>query len=193
MRSPVRDRRADGVDDRQRSDPKPACGDRARRAHAALQIDRGGAVASAGAAQIEGFARGLRRHEAELAIGRMAAPILVAAVEEIEADRGRHDRHPHGPDGEAAPLLPRPGLHPRRRVEPERRAAREDDGVRRLHHGVRREEIRLPRPRRPAHHGNRGHGRRIEDEHGDARCDAGVVGMAHAKAGDVGDEVLGAR
>ena len=45
------------------------------------------------------------RRIAELAIGRKAAPVLVAAVEEIEQDRRRHDRHPRGAHRKAAALL----------------------------------------------------------------------------------------
>ena len=52
---------------------------------------------------------------AELAIGRIAAPVLVAAVEQVEQDRLRHDRHAHAR---------RPGSRrPARAARPARRAA----------------------------------------------------------------------
>jgi len=62
--------------------------DRCRcRADAALEIDRGGAEPGADAAESEVSARCLRRRKAKVAIGRVAAPFLVAAIEEIEQNR----------------------------------------------------------------------------------------------------------
>ena len=49
--------------------------------------------AGAGAAEREVAAALRGRRVAEIAIGRKAAPVLVAAVQEIEQDRARHDRH----------------------------------------------------------------------------------------------------
>src|SRR5438477_3437289 len=44
---------------------------------------------------------------------------------QIEHGRARHDRHPRGPDGEAATLLAQFGLHAGSGIEPECRSARE--------------------------------------------------------------------
>ena len=98
-------------------------------ADAALAIDRHRAGAGADAAEREIETGGGGRRIAELAIGREAAPILVAAVEEIEQDRGRHDRHPRGAHGKAAVLLFQPSLHAGCGIEAEGRAAGERDGV----------------------------------------------------------------
>ena len=53
----------------------------------------------------------------------MPAPVLVAAIEQVEQDRLRHDRHAHRTDGEADALLAQKTLHAGRSIEPEGRAA----------------------------------------------------------------------
>ena len=94
-----------------------------------LRFDRRRAVAAAVAAEGEIGARLRHRLVGELAIGRVAAPRLVAAVEEVEADRLRHDRHVHAADRDADAALAQKGLHAGRPIEPEAGAAGEHDGV----------------------------------------------------------------
>ena len=129
---------------------------------------------------------------AEMAVGRLGAPVLVAAVEEIEEDRRRHDRHAHIADRQAAPVRDQPGDDTGRGIEPEGRAAGEDDRVDPLDRLLGREQVGLARPGRAAHHVDRGDRRLIADDDGHARLDPRIVGIADAEAGDVGEEVAGA-
>src|SRR6185312_13327958 len=78
---------------------------RRRRAEAALQRGRRGAHAGTDASEREVLARRRGGRIAEIAIGRKAPPFLVAAVEQIEADRARHDRNHGLADFQAATLL----------------------------------------------------------------------------------------
>jgi len=72
---------ADGVDHRERGDAHAVGQFRRGRAQPALEVDRGGAEARAGGAEREIIACALAGRIAEVAIGREAAPLLVAAVE----------------------------------------------------------------------------------------------------------------
>ena len=114
------------------ADHDAAFGLRRSGAEPALEIGGGRAEAGADAAQREIGARRARCGVAEIAIGREAAPCLVAAVEQIEADRARDDRNNRLADSQAPALFGKPGLHAARGVQPKRRAAGERDGVDRL-------------------------------------------------------------
>ena len=81
----------------------------------------------------------LGRLIAELAIGRVAAPVLVPAGQEIEQDGARHDRHARLAHGKAAADLAQVSLHAGGGVQSEGRAARQHDGVDAFH-GLRRVE-----------------------------------------------------
>ena len=120
------------IDHRKRADRDAAFGLRRSRAKAALEIGRGRAEAGADAAEREIGARRTRRGIAEIAIGREASPGLVAAVEQIEADRAGNDRDHRVADSKAAALFGEPGLHAARGIQSERRAAGERDAVDRL-------------------------------------------------------------
>ena len=88
-----------------------------------------------------------RRGIAEIAIGREAAPRLVAAVEQIEADRAaaRSAPPPRGPESRGP--VRQPGLHAARGIEAERRAAGERDRVDRLDRlGIEQALSRVPGP-----------------------------------------------
>ena len=87
MRSVADHRRADGIDHRKRADGDAVARLRRGRADAALERRGGRAESRADAAEREVGARGFRRLVAELAIGRIAAPVLVAAIEQVEQDR----------------------------------------------------------------------------------------------------------
>jgi hypothetical protein len=111
------------------------------------------------------------------------------SLEEVEADRLRHDRHVHAPDLDADPALAHPGLHAGCGVEPEARAAGEHDGVDPLDRHLGLEAGGVAVRRRAAE--------------GEAGCDDGllekddrhpggerlVMGVADTDAGHVGDEV----
>src|SRR6185312_6828154 len=94
LRAAANNRTAGGIHRRQCANGDAAARLRRRRAEAALEIDRGRAEPRAGRAERELLFRRGRGGVAKLAIGRIAAPVLVAAAEQIEQDRRRHDRHP---------------------------------------------------------------------------------------------------
>ncbi len=93
--------------------------------HAAARLlpGDGRAEASSGSAQREIGGGALRSLICHVAIGRMQAPIFVPAIEQIEQDRLRHDRHAHRANGETDALLAQKTLHAGRGIEPEGRAA----------------------------------------------------------------------
>src|SRR6185437_187286 len=111
MRPVADDCAADGVDDGEGADCDAVRRRRGGRADAALERGGGGAEARAGSAEREirfGCVRGL---VAEFAVWRVTAPILVAAVEQVEQDRAGHDRHRRLANAEAAAMLTHIGLH----------------------------------------------------------------------------------
>ena len=181
---------ADGIDDRERPDHDAAVGLRGSGAEAALEIGGGRAEAGADAAQREIGARRTRCGVAEIAIGREASPCLVAAVEQIEADRARNDRNDRLADSKAAALFGKPGLYAARGVQPERRAAGERDGVDRLDGAFGLEQRVLAGAGPAAAHVDRGDRGRIENDRGDAGGERRVVGVADANAGNIGEEIF---
>ena len=114
-------RAADRIDRDQRADAKAARGHGARRAQAPLEIVGGRAKSGAGGAELKLAGGGRRGGEAHLPIGGFAAPCLVAAVEEIEQARTRHDRNPR-----AAMLEKAAGSGAASRVEPTIRSLQGD-------------------------------------------------------------------
>ena len=89
------------------------------------------------------------RGVAEIAVGRKASPGLVAAVEQIEADRARHDRNHGVADPQAAALFGEPGLHAAARHParaPSRRRARWRRSPRRCLRDRARDSSRVPGP-----------------------------------------------
>ena len=140
----------DGVDDDERADRDAVGRKRARRAEAALEIRRCRAEAAAGAAEGEVGARRRRGGVAELAIGRIAAPALVAAVEQVEHDRLGDERHPRRADGKSDALFAQERLHAAGRIEAEGGAAGEDDRVHAQHRLVGFKEVRFPGSRSAA-------------------------------------------
>ena len=108
------------------------------------------------------------RGVAEIAVGWKAAPALVAAVQQIEADRAGHDRNYRGTDPEAAAPFGEPGLHAAAGFQPERRTARERDAVISLD-GIGEVERRaFADTGSAAAYIDRRHGRSIENHRGDA-------------------------
>src|SRR5262249_40591576 len=65
---------------------------------------------------------------AEIAIGRKAPPVLVAAVEKVEQHRPAHERHANVPDREATPAFAQESLNARAGVQAEGRAAGQHHG-----------------------------------------------------------------
>ena len=188
---PVADR--DGADRIDHRDGRDLDAIRCRgrcRADPALEIRSGGAEPGADAAEREVRSGGGGCGITEVAVGRKAAPGLVAAVQEIETDRAGHDRNHRAAYRKAAALFGEPGLHPAAGLKPERRAAGERDGVDPLH-GVGEIEQRAFACTGPAAaHVDRRHGGFVENHRGDAGRQRGVVGMTDADARDIGEEVF---
>jgi threonine/homoserine/homoserine lactone efflux protein/glycine/D-amino acid oxidase-like deaminating enzyme len=183
---------ADRIDDDDGADTVTGGRDRRGRADAALEVGRGRAGAAADTAEGDGTRR--RRGGcliAEVAIGREAAPGLVAAGEQVEDDGAGNDRHPHGADGETAAVFREPGADPAAGVEPEGRAAGEDHGVDGLHGLVGAQELGVAAARRAAAHIDGADGRLIEDDRGRAGGAGEVGGVADPEAWNVGDVVVG--
>ena len=129
------------------------------------------------------------RRVTEFPIGRKTAPVLVAAVVEIEQDGGRHDRHARRADGEAAALFLEPGLDAGGGIEAERRAAGQRDGVDAFDGLGRVEQRGLARARAAATQVDRADRRPIEDQRRRAGTEPHVLGVADLNSGNVGDEV----
>src|SRR5262249_56892791 len=96
------------------------------RAEPALEIDGGGAEAGAGGSERKRLAGARGGGVAEIAIGRKASPVLVAAVEEVEQNGAAHDRHANVPDRQATPPLAQ-------RPPTARAGVRAEDGSARQH------------------------------------------------------------
>src|SRR5208337_10695 len=85
------------------ADSKPAFRHGACRPEAAFEAEGIRAVAGARGPQRENRAGGFGRLKAEVPIGRLAAPGLVAAVDEVEQARARNDGHAHATGQKSAP------------------------------------------------------------------------------------------
>ncbi len=97
--------------------------------------------------------RHLRRLVAELAVGRIAPPVLVAAIDSrSNMIAARHDRHPRVADCGSRGPARAVGLHAGSGVEPEGRAARQNDRIDALHRLRRIEQRGLARARPAAAH-----------------------------------------
>ena len=128
-------------------------------------------------------------------IGRLLAPILVAAICQIEQDRGRHDRRDfrRGAHLKAAPARAQPIGCAACRIEPVRRAAGKDNRIHLLHQPVGIERIRLPRARSPAHHADAGRYAPFRQDHGNAGAHPRIFRLADRKALDIGNQIARAR
>jgi hypothetical protein len=158
-------------------------------AEPALQVGGGGAEAGAGRADGEGLRGGGQRRAAERGKGRGRAPVLVAAVQHVEAGGRRHDRDAYGADGQSAPGLAKTRHDAAGGVETEGRAAGKHQRVDLLDGVLRRQQVGLAGRRRAAHHMHGRDRRPFAQDHGDAGFYAGVVGVADRQPGDIGEEV----
>ena len=119
----------------------------------------------------------------------IGVPPLVAAVQQVEHDRARHDRHPRGAHGKAAPRPVQRRHHPVAGRKAEGRPACQHQRIDPAHQLVGRQQVGFPRPGRAAHHVDTGRKGRICGQHGDTGPQGVVLGMAHAQPGHVGDPV----
>ena len=132
-----------------------------------------------------------RRGVAEIAIWREAAPLLVAAVEQIEADRARHDRNDGFADPQAVALLGEPGLHAACRHPvrmPSRPPARCRGSARTVATGSSSDPSRVPGPPpRTSIEAIAGLSKIIAVT---PEAERGVVGVADADAGNISKKVV---
>ena len=160
------------------------------RTDSAFAIDRGRAGAGADAAEREIGIGGRGGRVAKLAIGRVAPPVLVAAAEQIEQDRRRHDRHARRSHGEAAALAPcshacTPDAASRPNAEP----PDERDGVDAFDRLRRIEQSGFARPRSAAAYVDRGDGGLVEHDRCHAGAEPQILGVADFYSRHVGDEI----
>src|SRR5205807_4109759 len=127
---------------------------------------------------------------AEIAVWGETAPRLVAAIEEIEDDRAGHDRDHRAAHREAATVLGKPGLHATGGIQAERRAAAKHDRIDALHRIGGIEQRALARPGPATADIDRSYRGLVEDDRGDAGSKAGVIGVADANAGNIGEEIF---
>jgi hypothetical protein len=133
-----------------------------------------------------GALHGLVSH---VAIGRMQAPILVAAIEQIEQDRLRHDRHAGRADRETDALLAQETLHAGRGIEAEGRSAGKHQRIQLIDEAGIGEGLGFARAGTAAAQIGRCTGRCVRQDDGYAGSQPGVVCVADAKAGNVGDQI----
>src|SRR5213076_411986 len=127
---------------------------------------RSGAEPRADATERElGIRRG-SRGVAEVSVRSEAAPFLVAAVQQIETDGAWNDRNERFAYLETAAPLGKPGLNSAAGLEPERRAARERDGIDLFNHADRIEQRVFACAGTAATDVDCGNGRSIENDRG---------------------------
>ena len=127
--------------------------------------------------------------EAQLMIGRAAAPDLVPAIDEIEEYGLRNDGDADGTDGKAALRFAQKGLHAACGIEAERGTAGKHDRIRGSNRSSEVYGVEFTRPRPAPENGGRGHGGALCEHNGHAGSEFFVVGMANADASDVGNQI----
>src|SRR5690606_5870660 len=158
-------------------------------AEAAFEAAGLGAEPGAGVSDGEVPAGARDRAPAEFAVGRLAAPGLVAAVGKIEQDRGRNDRHHGAGDREASTMFREPCHHPVGGSEPEGGAAAQHDGIHGADGRFGPQQLDLARARAAAADVDTGDGCCVRENHRRPRSDPRVLGGADGKARNVGDGV----
>ena len=114
---------------------------------------------------------------------------FVAAVQQIENNGLRHDRHPDRADLKTAPLLRQPRHHATGRIQPEGRTARQSNRVDPLHRHVGFQQSRIARAGRAAHDRNRRNGRIFEQNDADAGGNRVIVRLTKIDTGHIGYQI----
>ena len=159
------------------------------RAEPALEIDGGRAKAGPGGAEGKRLAGPGGGGVAEIPIGREAAPVLVATIEQVEQRGAANERHPDVSDREAAAALAQERLDARSGVQAEGRAAGQHHGVDALGGAMRLEQVGLARGRRAAADVDGRDGGLGEHDGRDTGGETGIVGLSDQNAGNVGDQI----
>ncbi len=171
----------DRIDGNEGGDAAPVFEHGPGRAEAALQIRRRRARARADGADLDVASGRFAGRATERAIGRREVGRLSPAIVQIEERGGGGDRHPHRPDGEAAPVRGEPVHRAICGGEPEGRPAGQHDSINAFHAVLGTERRGLAARRRAAHHLHRRDRRRVGQEHGDAGLHRGVGRMTDGK------------
>ena len=100
---------------------------------------------------------------------------FVAAIQQIKDNRLRHNRHPHIPHRKSPSHGSQTRHDTARRIEPECRTTRQDNGIDVFNRHLRFQQGRVTRAGRAAQNGNRGRGRLIKNNHADARGEAWIL------------------
>ena len=119
----------------------------------------------------------------------MQPPVLIAAIQEVEEDRLRHDRDARIADRKATSGFAQPGLDAACGVETESRTAGENEGIDLFDRHRWVEQGGIAPARRTAENGARGNRRLVENDGGNARSERQVGGVANGEAFDIGDEI----
>ncbi len=162
------------------------------RAEPALPLAGGGAEARAGGPEGEVRIGRLKGGAPQRGVG-VFGPVLFAAVQQIEKDRGRHDRGPGGADGKAASHLGQPVGHAGGGGEAEDRATRQDQCIDLLDQPVGGQQVGFAGAGRPAHDADSGGEGPVGDKDGRPRPKPEIMGVSDPQARDIGDEVSAAR
>jgi len=116
-------------------------------------------------------------------------PVLVAAVQQVEQNGAGHDRHADIAHRKAPAARAQPVRHPRGRIQPERRAAREHQRIDLLHQLVRRQKVGLAAAGRAAHDMNGGGKRPLAQQHRGAGPHPRILGVADPKPRHIGNQI----
>jgi hypothetical protein len=120
---------------------------------------------------------------------RLAGPMLPPGKGQVEQDRRRHDWHPDVAHDKTAPPSGETVHDTGGGVEPERRAARQHDGVDPLDERGWVEQFGLAAARRAAADIDRSDGRHLTEHDRRARHSGHVLGLADQQTGHIGDQV----
>ncbi len=122
-------------------------------------------------------------------VGCLTERGLVAAVQEIEQNRGRHNRHMQIADHEAPPPLGQPPHHAVRRAEPEGRSAGEHDRIDRIHGALGAKKLELAGAGAATLHIDSGNRTHIRQHDGDPRPHHRVLGRTNGQPRHIRDRV----
>ena len=137
---------------------------------------------------------GLRRRARQGTIGQRRIRLVLergfrAAIQEIEQDRTRHDRHVQITDWETPALFGKPPHHPVGGGQAEGRTTAQNDRVHSLQRGVRAQQFELTCPGAATLHIDCGDRAFVGQDHRHTGTDCRVLGSTDPQPGHVGDRV----
>ncbi len=126
---------------------------------------------------------------AEVTIGRIATPVLHAAIDEVKQDGCRNDRDAMRANGKSTPHFAQRRLNAGCGVEAEGRAAGQHDRIDALDGVVRLQQIGFAGARRTAEDLHGGNCRRIAEHNGYAGFQRRIRSVSDGQAADICDQV----